>query len=215
MRIKKTQIAPRSAHWGTIYRLRRLKSCTEASSRAAKCQLRPLTLMPSLTLILSSSVQQCDYRHQTPDTSKFQRRVSINSQVQQHGNPESWPFQTSTMLDYIRYSLPYHLSIISLVAASTLSLLIVFVFIISSLKARREHGIVPKHLPWSGRQQEQILASIRANYRGLVDSVHLFKEGYRKVITILSHEASGWQTINSFRNWAKFTSYQLGRKALK
>jgi hypothetical protein len=85
------------------------------------------------------------------------------------------------MLYFIRHSLPYHLSIVSLVAASTLALLIIFVFIVSSLKAHREHNIVPKHLPWSGRQDGQILASIRANWRGLVNSVNLFKDGYRKV----------------------------------
>ena len=87
------------------------------------------------------------------------------------------------MLGHILHSSSYYLSIISLVAALTLSFLIVFVFVVSCLKAHREHGIVPKDLPWSGRQHRQVLASIRANFRGLVDSVHLFKEGYRKVTT--------------------------------
>lgn len=97
--------------------------------------------------------------------------------------PGKLAFQTSIMPNYILHSLIHYLFIISLVAGSTLLFLIVFVFTVSSLKGRREHGIIPKDLPWSGRQQGQILASIRANYRGLVDSVHLFKEGYRKVIT--------------------------------
>ena len=98
--------------------------------------------------------------------------------VQDNENP-------ATMLsNYVFYSLPYYLSIIGLGIVLTLSCLIVFLFTVSSLKAHREHGIVPKTLPWSGRQHGQILASTIANYRGLVDSVRLFKEGYRKVIPI-------------------------------
>ena len=87
--------------------------------------------------------------------------------------------------NYIFYSLPHYLSIISLGIALTLSSLIVFLFIVLSLKAHREHGIVPKTLPWSGRQHGQIFASAIANYRELVDSVRLFKEGYHKVIPVL------------------------------
>ncbi|KAE9389808.1 cytochrome P450 [Gymnopus androsaceus JB14] len=85
------------------------------------------------------------------------------------------------MLDYIPFNFPYHfLLFLSLALFSLLSLTIVFVFFVTNIKANREHGIVPKSLPWVGRQQGQLFSAIRSNFRGLVNSVTLFREGYTK-----------------------------------
>lgn len=57
---------------------------------------------------------------------------------------------------------------------------ILFLLCMASARARKEHATVPTHLPWTGRHN-QLFASIRANYRGLVNSVQLFRSGYREV----------------------------------
>ncbi|KAJ7042980.1 cytochrome P450 [Mycena alexandri] len=83
------------------------------------------------------------------------------------------------MSDYLRYTLPYHLSLLSGVVLGLFSLLFVFLFFVSNLKARKEHASVPSSLPWVGTKPE-LFSAIRANFRGLIDSVNLFTQGYRK-----------------------------------
>ncbi|KAJ6578775.1 cytochrome P450, partial [Mycena vulgaris] len=83
------------------------------------------------------------------------------------------------MLDYVRYTLPFHLSLLSAVVFGPLTLLFVFLFFVSSLKARKEHASVPASLPWMGTKP-QLFSAIRANFRGLVDSIALYTQGYRK-----------------------------------
>jgi hypothetical protein len=70
----------------------------------------------------------------------------------------------------------------SIALFSSSSLLLPFLLFVSSQKASREHKIVPSQLPWVGKIPTQLFASIRANYRGLVDSVDLYTAGYRKVL---------------------------------
>lgn len=84
------------------------------------------------------------------------------------------------MLDYIRYNLLFQLSLFSLTLLGLFSVLFLFLFVVSSLKASKEHASVPTSLPWVGTQ-DQLFSSIRANFRGLVSSVKLFTSGYRKV----------------------------------
>lgn len=84
------------------------------------------------------------------------------------------------MLDHILYKVLYHLSLIAFALLGLLFLLFAFLFVLSSFKASKEHASVPACLPWMGRQ-EQLLASIRANFRGLGNSVKLFTEGYGQV----------------------------------
>ncbi|KAF5366267.1 hypothetical protein D9758_005804 [Tetrapyrgos nigripes] len=94
-------------------------------------------------------------------------------------------FSFSSLSSYTPSNSPYFL-ILTLTFSSLLLLslllllLLLFLFIVSSTKSSKEHTSVPEHLPWVGRESTQFLASIRANYRGLVDSVRIYREGYRK-----------------------------------
>ncbi|KAJ6454267.1 cytochrome P450 [Mycena vitilis] len=83
------------------------------------------------------------------------------------------------MLDYVLYTLPCHLALLTAGVFGPLTLLFVFLFFVSNLKARKEHASVPASLPWMGTKPESFSA-IRANYRGLVDSIALYTQGYRK-----------------------------------
>lgn len=80
-----------------------------------------------------------------------------------------------------------------LLSASFLPLSIVLLGLglglVSSLVAHREHGHAPSGVPWVGKRRE-FLGSIKANWRGLVDSVPLFLDGYRKVISLRSRRAA-------------------------
>ncbi|KAF7297355.1 hypothetical protein MIND_00969000 [Mycena indigotica] len=57
--------------------------------------------------------------------------------------------------------------------------LFIFLFFVSDLKARKEHARVAG-LEWMGKDPNQFFSAIRANYRGLVDSVALYRAGYKK-----------------------------------
>jgi hypothetical protein len=87
----------------------------------------------------------------------------------------------SRMLDYFYSTLPFHVALVTAAVSGLLSLLFVFLFFVSNLKARKEHASVPSSLPWMGTKP-QIFSDIRANFRGLVDSVALYTQGYRKVL---------------------------------
>ncbi|KIJ43181.1 hypothetical protein M422DRAFT_253378, partial [Sphaerobolus stellatus SS14] len=84
------------------------------------------------------------------------------------------------MLDYIQSTLPYHAFLASSTLLALLLLFFVFLFIVSSLKASKEHAAVPASLPWIGRNSSELFASVRANFSGLINSVKLYTEGYRK-----------------------------------
>ncbi|KAJ7859036.1 cytochrome P450 [Mycena olivaceomarginata] len=75
------------------------------------------------------------------------------------------------MLDCFYSTLPFHVALVTAAVSGLLSLLFVFLFFVSNLKARKEHASVPS---------PQIFSAIRANFRGLVDSVALYTQGYRK-----------------------------------
>ena len=64
--------------------------------------------------------------------------------------------------------------------------LFLFLLIVSSLKAKSEHSLIPSGLPWMGKPASNFFKSLRTNFRGLIDSVRLYKEGYRKVCTYIS-----------------------------
>ncbi|KAJ7454982.1 cytochrome P450 [Mycena galericulata] len=83
------------------------------------------------------------------------------------------------MLDHIPFILPFHFALLSAVIFGPLTLLFVFLFFVSNLKARKEHASVPSSLPWVGTKP-QVFSAIRANFRGLVDSVALYTQGYRE-----------------------------------
>ncbi|KAJ7805886.1 cytochrome P450 [Mycena olivaceomarginata] len=87
------------------------------------------------------------------------------------------------MLDYFYSTLPFHLALFTAAVSGLLSLLFIFLFFVSNLKARKEHASVPPSLPWMGTKP-QIFSAIRANFRGLVDSVALYTQGYRKVLLL-------------------------------
>lgn len=84
------------------------------------------------------------------------------------------------MLDYIPTSLSLSL-IVSLVSVSVFLFNITFFFIVQNTKAIRDHRVIPNVLPWIGKDKDEIFSSLRANYRGLTNSVELFRTGYRKV----------------------------------
>lgn len=75
----------------------------------------------------------------------------------------------------------YYLTLVSLAALASLLLFFVFLFFVSNLKASKEHALVPAGLPWMGVDPSEYFSAIRANFRGLVDSVALYTAGYRKV----------------------------------
>src|ERR1700735_388130 len=77
-------------------------------------------------------------------------------------------------------SLPYYLSLASLALVGPSAAIALFLVIVTTLKAYNEHGILPRALPWSGKQK-QLFASLRANIRGATQSEKLFTEGYYKV----------------------------------
>ena len=77
-------------------------------------------------------------------------------------------------------SLPYYISLALLALAGPSVTVVLFLFIVTTLKAYNEHGILPRSLPWSGKRK-QLLASLRANIRGATQSEKLFTEGYYKV----------------------------------
>ncbi|KAJ7730246.1 cytochrome P450 [Mycena maculata] len=83
------------------------------------------------------------------------------------------------MFDYFRSTLPYHLLLFTVALSGLLTLLLVFLFFVSNIKARKEHASVPSSLPWMGTKP-QAFSAIRANFRGLVDSIALYTQGYRK-----------------------------------
>ncbi|KAF8202595.1 cytochrome P450 [Mycena galopus ATCC 62051] len=83
------------------------------------------------------------------------------------------------MLDYVYSTLPLHLALFTTAVSGLLSFLFVFLFFVSNLKARTEHASVPPSLPWMGTKRE-IFSAVRANFRGLVDSIALYTQGYRK-----------------------------------
>ena len=78
------------------------------------------------------------------------------------------------------HTLSYLLSAFSIGLVALLALVLLFLFIVTALKANREHGILPASLPWVGKKT-QLLASFRANLRGAKQSTKLFTEGYSKV----------------------------------
>ena len=82
----------------------------------------------------------------------------------------------------------YILSAFSLGLVALSSLVLFFLFIVTSLKANREHGILPASLPWVGKKK-QLLTSLRANVRGATQSAKLFTEGYYKVFNYYSFGA--------------------------
>ncbi|KAF9075520.1 cytochrome P450 [Rhodocollybia butyracea] len=82
------------------------------------------------------------------------------------------------MLDYLSLLSP--LPLVGLVGFSTLLLNFIFFFIVQTQKATRDHSVIPNALPWIGRDKNEIFSSVRSNYRGLVNSVQLFKAGYQK-----------------------------------
>ncbi|KAF7321139.1 hypothetical protein HMN09_00202000 [Mycena chlorophos] len=83
-----------------------------------------------------------------------------------------------SLLDQSRAAAPFVL--LSSVALSTpLILLFVFLFFVSDVKARKEHALTPG-FEWMGRNSNEFFAAIRANFRGLVDSVALYRAGYAK-----------------------------------
>ncbi|KAJ7500864.1 cytochrome P450 [Mycena galericulata] len=55
-----------------------------------------------------------------------------------------------------------------------------FAFLVVSFQARTEHARVPSEIPWVGNRNE-IFGSLRVNWRGLVDSIALYMEGYSKL----------------------------------
>ncbi|KAJ7755767.1 cytochrome P450 [Mycena olivaceomarginata] len=68
------------------------------------------------------------------------------------------------MLDYFYSTLPFHLALFTAAVSGLLSLLFIFLFFVSNLKARKEHASVPPSLPWMGTKP-QIFSAIRANFR--------------------------------------------------
>lgn len=124
-------------------------------------------------------------------------------------------FLRSHMLDYIRSTLPFHLALLSAVFFGLLSLLFVFLFFVSNLKARKEHASVPSSLPWMGTKP-QAFSAIRANFRGLVDSIALYTQGYRKVSSLTVDYISAFLTTSfSFLKSTKYSSCRRGRKGPK
>ncbi|CAK5271120.1 unnamed protein product [Mycena citricolor] len=83
------------------------------------------------------------------------------------------------MLDILPSTMSSNLTLFSVVVFGPLSLLTAFLFFVINLKARKEHALVPGSLPWVGKTNE-IFSAVRSNWRGLVDSVTLFRTGYRK-----------------------------------
>lgn len=85
-------------------------------------------------------------------------------------------------VDYVRYSLPYHLALFGVASSAGLTLFALFIALFTMVKAHHEHkALAPQGLPWSGKTKGQFLASVRANWRGLTSSIHYYSEGYRKV----------------------------------
>ena len=83
-------------------------------------------------------------------------------------------------------SLPYLLSAFSIGLVVLSSLVLFFLFIVTGLKANREHGLLPASLPWVGKEK-QLFTSLRANVRGATQSAKLFTEGYYKVFNHSPH----------------------------
>ena len=106
------------------------------------------------------------------------------------------------MLAFASYS-PLFLLIVSgaIVATSTILLILLFFFIVTSLKAHREHSVLPGTLPFVGKQSGQLLSSFRANVRGATESGRLFAEAYTKVCSLNSFPHSiilttfGWTLV--------------------
>jgi hypothetical protein len=97
-------------------------------------------------------------------------------------------------------SLTYFLSVSSLVLLGLASLVLLFLFVVTSLKASREHGILPDSLPWVGKRKNQLFASVRANLRGATQSAKLFTEGYYKVFPPMLRLFSSLLTVRSYPN---------------
>lgn len=83
-------------------------------------------------------------------------------------------------MDYLPSSFVYRAALLPVVLFVSLILFLGFLFSLASLKAHSEHVHVPSELPWVGKRRE-LLSSIRANWRGLIESVPLYLEGYGKV----------------------------------
>ncbi|KAJ8081512.1 hypothetical protein PM082_007357 [Marasmius tenuissimus] len=85
------------------------------------------------------------------------------------------------MLAFASYS-PSLLLFVSTVVVVTSGIFLIplFLFTVTSLKAHREHSILPDTLPFVGKQSGQFLSSFRANVRGATQSARLFAEAYTK-----------------------------------
>ena len=96
------------------------------------------------------------------------------------------PFKNTPIYTMNWNTLPYLLSAFSLGLVALSALVLFFLFIVTALKANREHGILPASLPWVGKKT-QLLSSLRANLRGAKQSTKLFTEGYYKVFDHFSY----------------------------
>ncbi|KAK7041459.1 hypothetical protein VNI00_009325 [Paramarasmius palmivorus] len=106
------------------------------------------------------------------------------------------------------------LSLQSLLIISSISLLGVailvplFLFTVTSLKAHREHALLPASLPFIGKRRSEILSSIRANIRGATVSAKLYMEAYtdyslKGLVSIVPTWTKGPQVIipPTMTNW--------------
>ncbi|KAL0062050.1 hypothetical protein AAF712_011128 [Marasmius tenuissimus] len=85
------------------------------------------------------------------------------------------------MLAFASYSPPLLLFVFTVVVVTSgIFLIPLFLFTVTSLKAHREHSILPDTLPFVGKQSGQLLSSFRANVRGATQSARLFAEAYTK-----------------------------------
>jgi hypothetical protein len=85
------------------------------------------------------------------------------------------------MFDYLPSSFLYRAALVPLVLVGFVTTLVIFLFIVASVKAHTEHSRVPADLPWVGHNNERFFGSLKANWRGLWSSIALYLEGYGKV----------------------------------
>ncbi|KAJ7763220.1 cytochrome P450 [Mycena maculata] len=83
------------------------------------------------------------------------------------------------MIDYLPSSFLYRAALVPVVFLGSLLAFFVFLFVVASLKAHTEASRVPAELPWVGRKNE-LFGSLKANWRGLWNSIALYLEGYGK-----------------------------------
>jgi hypothetical protein len=78
------------------------------------------------------------------------------------------------------FSFSYYLALGSLAVVGGVACIAILLLGTIALKATREHALLPSSIPWVGRF-DQLLSSLRANWRGATQSASLFAECYDKV----------------------------------